>query len=60
MRLTDGEEGRGRLRALLARFWRAPYEASLTRWGTELHDRWLLPSFVWMDLQDVLAEDCAA
>ncbi|GAB3666690.1 transglutaminase family protein [Ramlibacter alkalitolerans] len=44
------------LRALVARFWKAPYRAPVTRWGTELHDRWLLPTFIWMDLQDVLTE----
>ncbi|NML46327.1 transglutaminase family protein [Ramlibacter sp. G-1-2-2] len=44
------------LRALVARFWREPCRAPVTRWGTELHDRWLLPTFVWMDLQDVLSE----
>jgi uncharacterized protein (DUF2126 family)/transglutaminase-like putative cysteine protease len=44
------------IRALVARFWREPYRAPATRWGTELHDRWLLPTFIWMDLQDVLAE----
>jgi hypothetical protein len=44
------------LRALVARFWKEPYRAPATRWGTELHDRWLLPTFVKMDLNDVLAE----
>lgn len=44
------------IRALVARFWNEPYRAPVTRWGTELHDRWLLPTFVWTDLQDVLAE----
>ncbi|GAB3762753.1 transglutaminase family protein [Ramlibacter monticola] len=44
------------LRALVARFWKDSYRAPVTRWGTELHDRWLLPSFIWLDLQDVLAE----
>ncbi|WP_048439292.1 transglutaminase family protein, partial [Caenimonas sp. SL110] len=44
------------IRALVARFWKEPYRAPAARWGTELHDRFLLPTFVQMDLHDVLAE----
>jgi uncharacterized protein (DUF2126 family)/transglutaminase-like putative cysteine protease len=49
------------LRSLVARFWRTPYApARLTRWGTELHDRFMLPYFVQEDFADVLAEQKAA
>jgi len=44
------------LRALIARFWKAPYRAPATRWGTELHDRFMLPKFIEMDFHDVMAE----
>jgi uncharacterized protein (DUF2126 family) len=45
------------LRAMVARFWRKPYApARLVRWGTELHDRFLMPYFVEQDFADVIAE----
>jgi len=49
------------MRALVARFWKQPYRPErLKRWGTELHDRFMLPHFIWQDLCDVVEELNAA
>ncbi len=44
------------LRALVSRFWKAPFRAPATRWGTELHDRFMLPTFIQQDFADVIAD----
>jgi uncharacterized protein (DUF2126 family)/transglutaminase-like putative cysteine protease len=44
------------IRGLVARFWNEPYDPQLVRWGTELHDRFVLPHFIDQDFQDVLDE----
>ena len=45
------------MRALVSRFWMKPYRPErLKRWGTELHDRFMLPHFITQDLGDVITE----
>jgi uncharacterized protein (DUF2126 family) len=41
------------VRALVAKFWKEPYEKKLIRWGTELHDKFY-PHFAYLDMIDVV------
>ncbi len=44
------------IRALVAMFWQKPYKGKLIRWGTELHDRFLLPHYCFDDIKEVCAD----
>jgi uncharacterized protein (DUF2126 family) len=44
------------VRCLIAHFWRNPYREPLTRWETALHDRFMLPHFLWRDLCAILVQ----
>jgi len=44
------------LRGLVAKFWNEPYKNNLVRWGTDIHDRWMLPHFCETDFRDVIGD----
>ncbi|MCB0685513.1 MAG: transglutaminase family protein, partial [Saprospiraceae bacterium] len=44
------------IRALISRFWKDPYDHRLVRWGTALHDKFLLPHYCYKDLSEVVED----
>ncbi len=41
---------------MISKFWAEPYDRKLVRWGTEIHDRWMLPHFCETDFRDVVQD----
>ncbi|MFD0988504.1 DUF2126 domain-containing protein [Mariniflexile jejuense] len=44
------------VRTLVAWFWKTPYEHKLIRWGTELHDKFLIEHFVKEDIKSIVEQ----
>ncbi len=42
------------IRAAIAAFWQRPYSSKLVRFGCQLHDRYMLPHYIWQDFGEVL------
>lgn len=42
------------IRTLVSLFWKKPYKHKLVRWGTQLHDKFLLEHYVKEDIKDVV------
>jgi len=44
------------VRSMIAWFWNQPYATRLVRWGTDLHDRFMLPYYVEQDMRGVIED----
>ena len=44
------------LRGLVAKFWQQPYKKNLVEWGTDIHDRCMLPHYCETDFRDVISD----
>ncbi len=42
--------------AVLCKFWESPYYGQPINWNTELHDRFMLPYFVYKDFKEVIRD----
>ena len=41
------------VRSLILLFWQKPFKHNSVRWGTSLHDHFMLPHYVWTDIEEV-------
>jgi len=48
------------VRALVARFWKTPFQDHSIQWGTVLHDRFMLPHYLAADMREIVSELNAA
>jgi uncharacterized protein (DUF2126 family)/transglutaminase-like putative cysteine protease len=48
------------VRALIVMLWEELYRRPLVKWGTALHDRFMLPHFIWEDFSAVINDLSAA
>ncbi len=44
------------VRTLVSWFWKKPYKHKLVRWGSELHDKFLLEHYVKEDIKDIVEQ----
>lgn len=42
--------------AIICKFWEEPYYGNPINWNTELHDRYMLPYFVYRDFKEVIID----
>ena len=42
------------VRSLVAHFWHQPYQEPLIHWRTAIHDRFMLPHYLWQDIKSVV------
>ncbi|MDD3597387.1 transglutaminase family protein [Sulfuricurvum sp.] len=42
------------IRTLVSLFWKKPYKHKLVRWGTQLHDKFLIEHYVREDIRDIV------
>ncbi len=42
------------VRTLVSLFWKKPYKHKLVRWGTQLHDKFLIEHYVREDIRDIV------